>query len=75
MSKNRQPSGIKGLALTLGALTVLLTYPMGVMWALLVAQANGANRAKRFGYALGWPLVTFVRMMEKARKHLPDPAP
>ncbi|HKX73629.1 MAG TPA: hypothetical protein VJM32_06420 [Candidatus Saccharimonadales bacterium] len=67
----RRPSGVKGVLLMIGALIVLLTYPLGVIWILLTTQDTGVSMPRRLWYALGWPLITFISMMDEASKRLP----
>lgn len=70
-SRHSRPSGAKQLLFTLGALIVLLTYPVGVVWTLLASQSAGTSAASRLWHALGWPLVTFIDLMEKGRARPP----
>lgn len=71
-AKHRK-SGLKGAMLMAMALAVLLGYPLGVIWVFLATDTPGVSIWGRLWHALGWPLLTFMSLVDEAQKHLPRP--
>ena len=78
MTKRRagihRPNSVKGFALLIAALIVLLTYPVGVVLAFTLSTAPNVGAWQRLWYSLGWPLSTFTGLIDRSKKHLPQHA-
>lgn len=70
--RKKRRSHVKGTVLMVAAAVVLLTYPVGVVLKFLASDAPDVSAGKRLWRALGWPLVTFTSLMDKASAHLPS---
>lgn len=71
LRKKKRRSSVKGPVLLVAAIVVLATYPLGVLWTFLASDAPGVSVGSRVWHAMGWPLVTFGHLMDKANTYLP----